>query len=283
MSGWRWNQILGFVAVIGFVAGLTAAARGGSSGWDHSGYAEVLGRYVDGKGLVDYAGLKNDRSTLDQYLEGLAGVPDARVQRWSEAEKIAFWINAYNAFTLKAIIDHYPIKSGFFSSLVYPKNSIRQIDGVWDELRFAVKGEKLTLDHIEHQILRKQFDEPRIHVALVCAARSCPPLRNEPYTGARLEEQLTDQTRRFLARPENFSVDGSSRRPRLRLSRIFEWFGSDFVGKYGRTDRFPDQDPAVRAVLEYAWPHLSAEQRRALESGEFGVTYSDYDWTLNEE
>ncbi len=250
--------------------------------FDHSAYSAVLKRFVDGHGQVDYAGLKAKRSDLDAYLAGLARVSDPEYRSWPESERIAFWINAYNAFTLKAIIDHYPIRSSFFTSLVYPKNSIRQIDGVWDELRFRVKGEELTLDHIEHQILRKQFDEPRIHVALVCAAISCPPLRNEAFTGDELDRQLTDQSERFLARPENFSVQRSGRTPTVTLSSIFDWFGSDFVSRYGDADRFAGQSPEVRAVLEFAWPFLSAPDRQVLESGSFRVTYSNYDWTLNE-
>ncbi len=249
--------------------------------FDHSRFGEVLASFVDERGLVDYAGLKRQRSGLDSYLGELGKLPDQRYQAWPDSEKIAFWINAYNAFTLKAIVDHYPIRSSFLKSFYYPKNSIRQIDGVWDKLKFRVKGEDLTLDHMEHEILRKQFSEPRIHMALVCAALSCPPLRDQPYVGAQLEEQLEDQSKRFLSRPENFSIDRSGRTPAVELSSIFEWFGADFVPRYGAGGRFPDSSAEVRAVLNFAWPHLSPGDREALAKGKPTVSYTSYDWTLN--
>ena len=146
------------------------------------------------------------RGELDEFVTAFGRLDEKVYEKWDEKAKIAFWLNAYNAFTLKAIIDNYPIKSSFFRSRVYPKNSIRQIPGVWDKIPFTVMGQDLTLEHIEHKILREGFDEPRIHMALVCAAIGCPPLRNEPYLGEELDDQLDDQTRRFLANQEKFKI-----------------------------------------------------------------------------
>ncbi|MHC4215019.1 MAG: DUF547 domain-containing protein, partial [Planctomycetota bacterium] len=159
------------------------------SGFKYVDYARVLKKYVDANGMVNYKGLKKDRGRLDAYVGSIASLKRKSYDKWNDKDKIAFWLNAYNGFTLKSIIDNYPIKSSFWRSRVYPKNSIRQIKGVWTSLKFDVMGSKLSLKHIEHEILRKKFNEPRIHVAMVCAAMGCPPLRNEPYEGKKLDKQ----------------------------------------------------------------------------------------------
>ena len=132
--------------------------------FDYQDYTEVLQTYVNERGLVNYAGLQANRQQLDRFNQSLGAVTPETYSSWNEAEKIAFLINAYNAFTLQSIIDQDSIK-----------DSIRDIPGVWNKRTFALAGEQKTLDNIEHDILRKDFNEPRLHVALVCAAISCPP------------------------------------------------------------------------------------------------------------
>jgi hypothetical protein len=200
--------------------------------------------------------------------------------KWSDKEKIAFWINAYNALTLRVIIDNYPIKASFFNALRFPQNSIRQIKGVWDEIQFPVMGRNMTLDNIEHDTLRSQFDEPRIHVALVCAALGCPPLRNEPYISARLESQLDDQARRFFKDPGIFRVDREE--GRIYLSSIFKWFGGDFVKAYGSGTGFKGKGETERAVLNFASNYLDRDEKSYLEKGGYSISYLPYDWSLNE-
>ncbi|MHC4703653.1 MAG: DUF547 domain-containing protein, partial [Planctomycetota bacterium] len=151
--------------------------------FDYSDYDSVLKAFVNDKAMVNYAGLKAKRRQLDEFAASMGKLTSEAYENWNDKDKVAFWLNAYNALTLKAIIDNYPIKSSFFRSRVYPKNSIRQIPGVWKKMTFKVMGKDLTLNHIEHEILRKKFDEPRIHMAMVCAAMGCPPLRYEPYRG----------------------------------------------------------------------------------------------------
>jgi hypothetical protein len=241
--------------------------------------AEAL-QYVDGEGLVDYSALKRNRQVLDRFGNALETFPNKDYNSFEAEEKIAFWVNAYNGLTLLAIIDHYPIQSSFLTSLIYPRNSIRQISGVWDELTFRVMGSQMTLDHIEHHILRRDFDEPRIHLALVCAAMSCPPLRNEPYVATRLDAQLQDQARRFLANPSKFRIERTS--GTVHLSRIFEWFGSDFVSRYGNSRQFSGFSVGERAVLNFISSLLSEEDGEYLRSGDYELEYLDYDWTLNE-
>lgn len=243
-------------------------------------YGAVLMKYVDDKGLVDYKALKANRGPLDTFAESIATLDPKTYDSWSDKEKIAFLINAYNALTLVAIIDNYPIQASFFRSFAFPENSIRQIAGVWDELQFGFLGGKETLDGIEHEILRKKFNEPRIHMALVCAAKGCPVLRNEPFVADRLDEQLDDQSKRFMNNPKQFKIDRSS--GTVYLSSIFKWFGEDFVKTYGTDKKFTEFDPTVRAVLNFASKYVSPEDREALKSAK-DIEYLDYDWSLNEQ
>ena len=262
------------------IAGLTGLGRAPDSEASlYRGYDGALASYVDSRGRVDYASLKEDRKELDLFVEKLRYVD---LESWNPASRIAFWINVYNALTLRVIIDNYPIQSSFLASLAYPKNSIRQINGAWDKIHFGVAGRDFTLDQIEHSILRKQFDEPRIHVALVCAALGCPFLRREAYRGELLENQLQDQAAQFVRDGSRFRVDIDS--GVVYLSSIFSWFGSDFENRYGAAPgRFPRHSAAVGAVLSFALPFLSEDRRQYLQTQGFRIKYLSYDWTLNEQ
>ncbi len=213
-----------------------------------------------------YAALKANPTGLDAFLASLAQGSQADLTKLNEADRVAFWINAYNAITLKTITTNYPIHASGFSALRYRASSIRQISGAWTNRDWTVLGKKMSLDDIEHETLRKQFHEPRIHMALVCAALGCPPLRNEPYEGARLGEQLDDQARRYLASPAGLRLDPG--RGKVTVSSIFKWFASDFEPTGG-----------VRAFLARYAPE---GPRAALADEGAKITYLDYDWTLNE-
>ncbi len=249
--------------------------------FSYDDYVAALSAYVDDRGMVDYPSLKDDRQQLDTFAALLARVSAEQYEKWSAAARIAFWINAYNALTLEAILEHYPIKASLAASLIYPENSIRQIPGVWGKLQFRVTGRRMTLNQIEHDTLRTQFDEPRIHMALVCAAMGCPPLRNEPYLGDKLDAQLDDQTRRFLAHPDKFRIDRDANT--VFLSPIFKWFGQDFVKRYGTDQKFTNHNDAQRAVLNFASRYLEPDDRRYLETGTYRIEYTDYDWSLNQQ
>lgn len=232
-------------------------------------YGNVLQTYVDDQGLVDYTGLQANRSQLDQFNQSLGAVTPETYESWNEAEQIAFLINAYNAFTLQSIIDQDPLK-----------DSIRDIPGVWKRRKFTLAGAEKTLDNIEHDILRKEFNEPRIHVALVCAAISCPPLRNEPYTAADLDTQLNDQTLKFTSSPHGFSLDRQDKR--VYISSIFKWYGQDYEQTYGTKTKFNGNDKQ-RAVLNHFSPFLDSESQKFLEQEDYKVKYLDYDWSLNKQ
>ena len=236
---------------------------------NNKNFADVLKTYVDERALVNYQELQKNRQQLDKYNASLGAVSASTFQSWSEAEQIAFLINAYNSFTLESIIDQKPIKK-----------SIRDIFGVWKLRKFNVAGESKTLDNIEHNTLRTNYNEPRIHAALVCAAISCPPLRNEPYTGEKLDAQLDDQTRQFLNGPHGFRIDREENK--VYLSSIFKWFGEDWKKTYGVNGKFTGNDNE-RAVLNFISKYVSPEDKEYLVKGNYKVDYLNYDWGLNKQ
>ena len=248
---------------------------------DGGGYPAILSGYVDENGRVDYAGLKANGELLDRWAASIDGLDREVYEGWTDKEKIAFWINVYNGLTLKLIVDHYPIESSTLRSFVFPKNSIMQIPGRWKEISFGVMGETMTLDEIEHAVLREQFAEPRIHVALVCAARSCPRLRGEPFAAAVLDEQLDDQAREFLSDGTKFRIDRG--KDVVYLSSIFDWFGSDFVAGYGTGDPPGQRGEEKQAVLNFVMRYVDEADAEYLRAGDFKIKFLDYDWTLNEQ
>jgi hypothetical protein len=248
-------------------SGTTDAVTAPQPSLDPADFNAVLERVIDGRGMVDYATLQRDPARLDRYLQALADLPRERFSSWSEAEQIALLINAYNALTLRSIIDHDPIRP-----------SIRAIPGVWKVRRHKLMGLHLTLDEIEHRILRREYNEPRIHAALVCAAISCPPLRREAYTGAALERQLEDQTNRWLASAVGLRIDPAA--GEVAISQIFQWFGEDWP----RAD--PDAAPVPghekeSAVLHFIARHRPAGERQLLLGGDYRLSYLPYNWDLN--
>jgi hypothetical protein len=269
----------------------SSSASTESAAYSSKPYAAALAKYVNDRGMVNYRGLKTDIRDLDAFAASLAHIkPEefdpaptpARI--WpirSDRERLAFWINAYNALTLEAIIRNYPIQPSLLRSVIYPKNSIRQIPGVWDKLRFVVVGREMTLNDIEHGTLRAKFNEPRIHVALVCAAMSCPPLRNEPYTTEKLDEQLDDQARTFLRSPRGLRINREE--GKVYLSSIFKWFGEDFVKTYGTTEMFAGKSATERAILNFVSRYVEDADRDFLLHGSYKIEYLDYDWSLNEQ
>ncbi|MEO8601067.1 MAG: DUF547 domain-containing protein [bacterium] len=228
----------------------------------HAAWNTIVARYVR-EGIVDYAGLKRSGlPALDGYLQSLESVCRRHYNTWTGEQKLAFWINAYNAYTVKLILDHYPLKSirsiGLLPGAAFRENFI--------PLQ-ALRGKVLSLNDIEHDILRKEFREPRIHFAIVCASKSCPELRNEAYRATTLDAQLTEAARRFVSDSSKNRFDAASRT--LRLSSIFDWFREDF-------ERSSQTLPAF--VARYAEPATAT----ALSSGgNVRVEFLDYDWSLN--
>jgi hypothetical protein len=228
----------------------------------HDPFDALLKKHVR-DGVVDYRGLKSDERLLDGYLDHLGSADPESLGRDG---RLTFWINAYNAFTLKLILNRYP---GIESIKEIPRGDR------WKARIWSVNGQKHSLDEIEHDILRK-MNEPRIHFAIVCASFSCPNLRSEAYTAERLDEQLASSARDFLSDPEKGLRYGEERgliwgtKYVLRISAIFDWFEEDFEATAGSVLDF---------ILDYA-PDGAAQFIRA-HRNEMKVEHLDYDWSLN--
>ena len=275
-----WGATL-VVVVFGFgvSAGRNVAARQGPDGFDHAyrAYADILRAHVVGT-RVDYAKLQQSRAALDEVIDELGEVTAVQFGGWSAVQQIAYWINAYNAFTLQAIVEHYPIKGSLFSWLsLTPRNSIKQIDGVWTRLRWRAAGAEMTLDEIEHETLRANYDEPRIHFAVNCASVSCPPIRRDPYTAERLDRQLILAARDYLASELGLQVDGAS----LRVSSLFNWYGEDFIDQFSH---LVDANGSAknRAILGVVAKYGPADASRLAQAGSARIRFLKYDWSLND-
>jgi hypothetical protein len=276
----QWTPVALALVVL---AGTGEPAR--AQAFDHATLDTVLALYVQ-DGMVDYTALKYGRETLDRYLGQVAVVLADEFAGWAEAERLAYLINAYNAYVLATIIDHYPIEgSGFFKKLTspkrfgIPKNSIHHIDGAFDRMRHAVADAQMTLDEIERAAVRVKDGEPRVHFALVRSAVSGPPLREEAYRGDRLDEQLDEQGRRFLNDPRQnrFEVE----RRRVHLSKIFDWYGEDFEGFASESGY--ERDRKVNGVLAFVSRYLIGRVSEFIETGEYRVQFESFDWTLNDQ
>ena len=235
---------------------------------DHGPFTALLEDVVT-PGGVDYAGLKARHEALGAYLSQLGAVSEADLEGASETDRLAFWINAYNACMLDRVVRHYPIERARGLARLKnavagrPANSVWQITDVFTEPHCLIAGSNRSQDQIEHEIIRP-MGEPRIHFAINCAARSCPPLIPEAYDGARLDEQLDARVRAFMADPAHFRLEGNT----LQVNKVLDWFGSDFGGAEG-----------LKAFFSR---YAEGSDRDALGQADTGVTYFEYDWTLND-
>ncbi len=219
---------------------------------DNTIYASLLKKHVF-KNRVNYDGFKKDEHLLDAYLTILS---NTEIESFSSSEQFAFYINAYNAFTIKLILTKYP---GI--------NSIKEIGtfftNPWKIKFIELQGRTVTLDYIEHKVLRPIFKDPRVHFAINCASKSCPPLRNEPYEPPILENQLDEQAKHFINNEKtNFFKNNT-----LFLSKIFAWFDEDF------------SDKPIQFIQQYANDDLKAAIRSA--GHDIKLSYITYDWSLN--
>ena len=221
----------------------------------HKLFNDLLKKYVDDQGMVDYKGFASENGRLKVYLDALEknGPND---QHWSQLEQLAYWINAYNAFTIQLILDYYPVES---IKDIGANVKIPFVNTAWDIKFIKIGGEELSLNNIEHNIIRKNFDEPRIHFALVCAAQSCPKLRNEAYAAASLDEQLTDQAKFFLSNSEKNELSENE----IKLSKIFSWYAGDFTN-----------DGSLIEYINQFTPVTVNEKAKK--------SYKKYNWALNE-
>ena len=219
----------------------------------HGEWDALVKKHVSKNGMVDYQGFLKDKKQLQVYLDKLSA--NKPTSKWSKNEKMAFWINAYNAFTVKLILDHYPI-----NSIKDIKKGIPFVNSVWDITFIPMGKEKIDLNYIEHSILRKEFKDPRIHAAINCASFSCPLLRNEAYYASRLDEQLNDAMRKFVNDSQRNQLDKSN----IKISKIFSWFAGDFK---------LNGSSVVDYLNKYAKKRVQANAR---------IDFLEYQWELND-
>lgn len=267
-------KILPFLLLPSF--GLIGAER-----FDHTLLDELLQTHVK-DGLVNYRALKKDSEILIRYLGQLERLDPDSYTAQSEAEQKALWINSYNAITLAGIIRNYPIRWGSVLARVrFPKNSIRQIGKFWDTVFIKVMGRELTLNQIEHDILRKQFQDPRIHFAIVCASMGCPILQNHAYTGEALDAQLEAATREFIQNSENVHLDRLENI--LYLSSIFDWYKEDFFRMRESDHIFNGYNNKIQGVLQFLENYFAEKDVQYITANKPKIKFLDYDWTLNEQ
>jgi len=248
----------------------------------HDKCAEILKTFVNKKGMVDYKTLRRKRLKLKALTDEFDNLDRRVYDSWPKNDKIAFWINAYNIHKLNVVTDNYPIHGSRFLIPIWGPNSIRHIEKIINRYKFLVMDEQFRFPDVEARFFCKEFDDPRIFFALTQATLSGPPLRNEPYTGRKLDKQLNDQVVNFLSSPLSFRIDKA--KEKVYLSTIFQatWYGKEFISKYGIDRKFKDQQPATRAVLNFITHYVSKETASFLEVENYSVQFIKYDWTIND-
>ena len=242
-----WTVAFGLIAAL-----LTTGTGARADAVDQALYGTLLHRHVH-NGRVDYSGMQKDEAVMDRYLEQLAGIDPRSLSR---DEQFAFYVNAYNAWTIKLVLSRYP-------NIASIKELGRLFSSPWKRKIARIDGQLLTLDQIEHDILRKRFGDSRVHFAVNCASKGCPPLQAEPFTGARLDDQLNRAARAFINDSRYNRLEGDT----LWASKIFDWFSEDF------------KEDVIGTFLRFAEPPL--KERLEKDSDRIRVKYLDYDWSLN--
>lgn len=258
---------------------ITAAAQ---QVFDYSSYNSLLQNNVK-NGRINYSNIKSkDIVLLRDFLNRIATVDPIDFENWDKNEQLAFWINTYNAITIFGITENYPIEyGGILSRIRFPRSSVRQIKDFWKTVFVKVMGKEITLDQIEHKIVRKKFDEPRIHFALVCASLGCPKLLDEAYLPESLDDQLETVTADFVN--EDYYVDFNTGKSELYLSSIFDWYKEDFDTVINES-WLRKYDDGVRGILQFLIKYRTEDTRLStfLRNNKVRIKYFDYDWQLNE-
>lgn len=252
---WK-SSILLLAVILGLVACAVQDYDSDSQPISHAVFDSLLRKHVNEAGWVDYQGFLRDSAQFKEYLQ-LLGTHHPNDEHWSREERIAYWINAYNAFTIKLIMDHYPV-----ASIKDIKNGIPFVNTVWDIKFINIEGAEYDLNNIEHGILRPKYNEPRIHFAVNCASISCPKLQRFAYTGEALDQQLDQAARDFLNDPDKNKIAADQ----LELSKILSWYWGDFK------DQYNSRVELVNKYVEEVSVNPDAE-----------IDYLEYDWGLNEQ
>ncbi len=271
----NWRAVVLALALTGSMVG-SAQTPASDVELLHRPLDQILELYVR-DGLVYYRALKSDRARLDRYVASL-DVPLATYERWSTPERMAFWVNAYNAFVLQTVINHYPIRG---KAPQYPADSMRQIPGAFETLKHRAVARLVTLDEIEKRVLA-DFKDPRVYFALGRGAVGSGRLRSEAFAGPRLEYQLTKAAGEVVNQDELLKIDRMTNR--IRVTPILSWHEAEFIAAYaGQAPApFASRSPIERAMLGLVMPNLLPGEREFVNANQFHVEFQDFDWRLND-
>jgi len=254
-------------AWIRLLVSFACAAPLAAAGFDHSLWDRILKARLNAIGEVDYAAIKADRKDLDDYIGRLAeSSPDNRKELFGgRAGELAYWMNAYNALVTRGVVDGYPTRS------------VRDLGALYGFFRrkdYTLGGVKLSLQQLENDIIRKRYNEPRIHFGIVCASLSCPKLSRDAFTAENLESHLDRLTRQFVAERRNLTINAAA--GEVTLSAIFNWYREDFEKPEGPAG-------AKLSLVDYLKRYATGDQKKSLESiRQIKVKFHDYDWSINE-
>lgn len=274
------GRVTAFIVVLALAAGGASlrARQAAAPGTDplHRPFDQLLDVNVR-DGLVYYRALQSTRGALDRYVASL-NVPAATYEGWPREAKMAFWVNAYNAFVLQTVVSRYPIRG---ASSAYPAGSIRQIPGAFEQAKHRAAGRTVTLDEIEKTIL-PEFKEPRLLLALGRGAVGSGRLRSEAYTAARLARQLDEIQSEFVNEEQMIKVDRTA--GQIAVTPIFSWNEAVFAAGYGDKagEKFTARSPIERAVIAFVKPHLLPLEQEFVDENRFKVTFRPFDWNLND-
>ncbi len=243
----------------------------------HKPFDEILDLYVR-DGLVYYYALRQERAKFDRYVASIGDVSADTVSKWPQPRQLSYWINAYNAFVLRTVIDSYPIRG---RAADYPANSIRQIPGAFERRTFRAGGRQLTLDAIERDVIGG-FDDPRALLALSRGAVGGSRLKSEAYSADRLDQQLTAMTSELVTRRVLVQVDAGNNR--LSVNPMFSWREALFTRTLANRApaMYATRSPLERAVLTLIEPLIVPNERDFLRKNEFSMVFHEFDWRLND-
>ncbi len=282
---YRFNRII--VLLLGFMSGCTTispsfnqAVEPSTEIFSHDYLDNALHHTVNGEGRVDYTALKNQPEDIEAYFQLISRYsPDSHPDLFpSEQDRLAYWINAYNAAVIKIVLTYYPIAGIEEVTPPFPFFFLSDKTGFFIFQRPTFGGITTSLYYLENSVIRERFSEPRVHFALNCASRSCPRLPNSAFTATQLDDQLDHEARRFFAEERNLKID--TEKETVFLSSILDWYRDDFV------DWYEAQYPGKEATLiDYVALYLCEDKAQQLrtEAANYSVEFIPYDWRLNDQ
>ena len=267
---------IGFVLLLSILFCSAAFAQD----FDYKVFSVVLTKYVNSEGFVDYHHLKANVIELNIFIDKLGAFDSAIYESWNDDQKKAFWINTYNALSLKLICDNYPIEASFFKSFMGPKNSVQNLSKAWGAQQFTIMNQAITLDQIKNDKLKAVYKDARLFFALHSGAVAGPSLSMQPYVGEKLSMMLDTQIEKFLLNAKTVSIDRDKNV--INVSEFFQMYQAEIIQSYGETEKFKDHEPPIRALLNLIHTYLNDDDKNYILMSDYEVKITPFDWSLNE-